>query len=118
MVQINFNTPVTLENINFDVALERQKAALPQDIQQRVDASFNAFADKAEARSGKRPTKGEICVLGDYNPLPNGLEGVCTIATFDQVLYFARSQIPEQDYEVGRIRIGFPIASWGVLGVA
>ncbi|HII15589.1 MAG TPA: hypothetical protein HA362_04720 [Nanoarchaeota archaeon] len=115
MTEIHFNAPVKLEDIKFDVTLDRQRNPLPQDVQQRVDTAFNAFADKAEAKSGKRPTKGQNCVLANYRAMPNGLEGVCKIATFDEVLYFARSQIPGQDYEFGRKQVGFPIASWGVL---
>jgi len=115
MTEIHFNTPVKLDDITFDIALNRQRSPLPQDIQQRVDSRFGDFADRAEVKSGKRPTKGEVGVLVDYKTLPSGLEGVCRIATFDQVLYFARSQIPEQDYEFGRTQIGFPLASWGVL---
>lgn len=41
--------------------------------------------------------------------------GCKEFATFDQVLYFARSQIPDSDYEFGKSQVGFPIASWGVL---
>ncbi len=115
MIEIHYNVPVNLEDVNFDIHLNRTRNPLPQDIQERVDAKFNDFAEKAEAKSGKRPTKGEICVLQAYKTLPIGLEGVCRIRTFDEVLYFARSQIPQEDYLFGRVNVGFPIASWGVL---
>jgi len=74
MTEIHFNAPVKLEDIKFDVTLDRQRNPLPQDVQQRVDTAFNAFADKAEAKSGKRPTKGQNCVLANYRAMPNGLE--------------------------------------------
>lgn len=113
--EINYHPPIRLEDTDFAVRLERERVSLPQDLQQRVDAKFNDFADEAEAKSGKRPTKGEICTLSNFEVLSNGLKGKASIITFDQVLYFARSQIPEDDYAFGRTHVGFPLASWGVL---
>lgn len=115
MIVVNYSKPTRLDELKFDVRLDRTKRSLPNDIQGRVDAKFTQFADETEAKSGKRPTKGEICTLSQYKILSDGLEGVCKIATFDEVLYFARSEIDETDYDYGRENVGYPIASWGVL---
>ncbi len=114
MIVVNHHKPLLLKESVFDVRLDRTTEPLPPEVQQRVDTLFNEFADKAEKKSGKRPTKGEVCVLSDFAVLPRGLVGACKSATFDEVLYFARSQISEGDYAIGRER-GFPLASWAVL---
>ncbi len=109
----NIINPVSLNDASIDIKFVRDQVSLPQDVQARVDANFEAFAIKAEQKTGKRPTKGEIGVLRDYRVLPNGVEGTCGVSTFDRVLYFARTQIPEADYALGR-NVGFPLASWAV----
>lgn len=109
----NVIAPVDLNDASINVKLARDEVALPDDVQARVDANFDAFAQKAEQKTGKRPTKGEIGVLRDYRVLSDGVEGTCGVSTFDRVLYFARTQIPEGDYALGR-NAGFPLASWAV----
>lgn len=111
---LNVVYPVEFERARFNVKLIGERFPIPADVQARVDDNFAKFSEKVVAGGGKAPTKGENAVLRKYSVLADGLEGTCGISTFDEVLYFARSQIPEQDYAVGR-QVGFPLASWGVL---
>ena len=109
----NLIEPVNLDQAHIDVQLSRSDVSIPADIQSRVDSAFEKHSDKAEAESGKRPTKGEVGVIRSYGVLENGVQGVAGVATFDQVLYFARSQIPQGDYDFGK-QLGFPLASWAI----
>ena len=110
----NIVRPTALESAVINVGLSSAAYDLPVDVQGRVDANWEDFASRAEAKAGKRPTKGGIGVLRDYKLLTDGLEGTCSVVPFDQVLYFARTQIPEGDYTLGR-QVGFPLASWALV---
>ncbi len=109
----NIINPIDLNKATIDISFARCEFFIPADVQARVDSNFESFAQKQEEKTGKRPTKGETGVLKRYQMLPNGVEGACGVSTFDRVLYFARTQIPQGDYYLGRL-VGFPLASWAV----
>ena len=109
----NLVNPIDLREALINIKFTRDEFPLPDDVQERVDANFAVFSQRQEEKTGKRPTKGEIAVLRSYKILPNGVEGESGVSTFDRVLYFARTQIPAGDYEIGR-QSGFPLASWAL----
>ena len=115
MNNIHISKATELTEIDFEVNIDRDRNMNPAAIQARIDQAFADFSDRVERKKGVRPTKGKVCVLVEHSVKTQGLSGKCRIATFDEVLYFARSQIPEQDYQYGRTSIGFPLASWCVL---
>lgn len=109
----NIIDPVDLNDAKIDIKFTRDEFALSPEVQARVDARFAEHIAKTEKGGGKTPTKGETGVLRDYKVLTNGVEGTCGVSTFDRVLYFARTQIFQEDYALGR-NVGFPLASWAV----
>ena len=110
----NIVRPTAFESAAINVGLSNDTYELPEDVQVRVKINWEDFASRAESKTGRRPTKGGIGVLRDYRVLTDGLEGTCSVVPFDQVLYFARTQIPQGDYALGK-KVGFPLASWAIL---
>jgi hypothetical protein len=115
MSELFFTTETELNDLDISLRRLDKKTILPPDLQSRVDSNWKRFSEKQISNSGKSPTKGKICVLNSWKPTLSGLQGECSDTTFDRVLYFARTEIPEADYNFGRTQIGFPLASWAVM---
>lgn len=115
MYVVNFTQAKALEDTLFDITAKERNINIPEHIAKNIDKNFVQVSKKALQQHAKAPTKGVVSTSRITNITSQGVSGSVQPATYDEVLYFARTGISQEEYDWGKEHLGLPMGAWIVL---